>query len=193
MRKLLFGAAAVLLGSAIALTSGDAHATTFKELTSDQRVDLADLIIRGTVTEVWTERDDRGVIWTRAQVDVSSVIKGNQDADALIIDQLGGEWGGVRMSVGGAARFSQGEEGLFFIAENNGKTRFLLQSMGLGKWTIRIDPHSGREIVQQFMAPLNEDYDHRFIPAPAKEDRVFLSSFEERIQTRLAQPSVEVK
>lgn len=192
MRTLLLGAAALLSG-ALVLAPGTAHATTFKELTEAERIDLADLIVRGTVTEVWSERDDRGVIWTRAQVEVDHVLKGDRDLDALVIDQLGGEWAGLRMNVGGAARFSAGEQAVFFLADQESKGRLLLQSMGLGKWTIRIDPHSGREIVQQFILPLHEDYDHRFIPTPAQEDRLFLSDFEGRIEARLAQPALEVK
>ncbi len=192
MRTLLLGAAA-LLGGALVLAPGTAHATTFKELTEAERVELADLIVRGTVTEVWTERDDRGVIWTRAQVEVDQVLKGDRNLDALVLDQLGGEWAGLRMNVGGAARFSAGEQAVFFIADQGTKGRLMLQSMGLGKWTIRIDPHSGQEIVQQFILPLHEDYDHRFIPTPAKEDRVFLADFEGRIRTHLQQPTPEVK
>jgi len=192
MRKLLFGAAVALMGAALVAAPGDAQATTFKELTEAERVDLADMIVRGTVTEVWTERDDRGVIWTRAQVEVSSVLKGDATIDALIVDQLGGEWAGLRMQVGGAARFSAGEDAVLFLANQETNGRVLLQSMGLGKWTVRIDPHSGQEIVQRFMPPMNEDYDHRFIPAPAKEDRLFFADFEDRIVSR-AQAPAEVK
>ncbi len=192
MRKLTTSLLAALVGLALWLPSGDAQATTFREMTEVERIDEADIILRGVVDEVWTERDENGKIWTRAQVRVSRVFKGDPDMEALIVDQLGGEWAGLRMEVGAATRYSQGEEVVLFLAQlRNG--RVVTQSMGLGKWTIRIEPWGGREVVQQFMVPTSEPYDHRFIPAPSKDGRVFFSDFEQRIVARVNAAPVEVK
>ena len=54
-------------------------------MSTDQLVAASELIVHGTVVEVWTERDDRGGIWTRAQVDVDEVYKGDTSLSAVVV------------------------------------------------------------------------------------------------------------
>ena len=180
------------LGGLLGLASPTADATTFRKMTQQERIDAAELIVRGTITEVWTERDDRGRIWTRAQVEVAEELKGSAPS-VLVIDQLGGRYAGLRAEISGAARFSPGEDTVMFLATIKKGTRYTLQSMGLGKYTVRIDPHTGREVVQQFFPSLDDDYDHRFIPAPRDGQQVFLSDFETTILDRVEIAPTEVK
>lgn len=191
MRHLLHGVGAAAVGLLLTATPLDANATQFLQLTPEEAIDRADLIVRGTVTEVWTERDERGRVWTRAQVEVSHSFKG-ESREALIVEQIGGTFAGVPTLVAAAAEFSAGEEVLMYLDESR-DGRLRLQRMGYGKWTVRIDPHSGSEVVQQFFAPAGQTYDHRFIPAPALSDRVFLTDFTDRIEQRIATTSLEVK
>jgi hypothetical protein len=191
MRHLLHGVGAAVVGLLLTAAPLDANATQFLQLTPEEAIDRADLIVRGTVTEVWTERDDRGRVLTRAQVEVAQSLKGDA-GEAFVVDQIGGIWAGIPTLVAGAAEFSAGEEVVMYLDRaNDGRLR--LQRMGYGKWTVRVDPHTGAEIVQQFFAPPGHAYDHRFIPAPALSDRVFLSDFTDRIEQRIATTSLEVK
>ena len=64
------------------------------ELSQDQLVDASNAIVRATVTEIWTEEDERGVVWTRAQLEVIETFKGDNRVKAYVIDQLGGRFGG---------------------------------------------------------------------------------------------------
>jgi len=57
--------------------------------------------------------------------------------------------------------------------------------MTMGKFTIRLDPYSRGEIVQQFQVPLERPYDHRFLPLPAEGQRKALGDLEARIQRRV--------
>ena len=81
-----------ILALASSLYAHDASATSMVELTRHQMVDAADYVVRGTITETWTEPDARGTIWTRAQLVVSRVYKGEPEMDAVIVDQLGGQF-----------------------------------------------------------------------------------------------------
>ena len=54
-----------------------AEATTMVPLSIDQMVDLSSTVVRGKVTNVWTEPDSTThTVWTYAQVEVEKVFKG---------------------------------------------------------------------------------------------------------------------
>ena len=155
-------------------------------LSQDQLVDASTAIVRGKITEVWTEEDERGVVWTRAQVEVEETYKGNTTTKAYIIDQLGGRFGGNVTAMDAGTRFSVGEEAIFFL-ETLGNGRTSTVGLSQGKFTTRMDPYSQEKIVVRF-APMGRlKYDHRFIPLPKAEDRVYMADFVDRIQTRVEQ------
>ena len=190
VRTLLIAALVAAVGVA---SAPDAEATSFRQMTFEQRVDMADVIVRGTVDEVWTERDDVGRIWTRAQLSVEQTYKG-EARDALIVDQLGGTYAGMRMPMDGAARFSEGEE-IVVILDKIGGDRLSPIGMVHGKFTIMLDPYTHAHIIHQFHVPLHKAYDHRFIPLPAEGNRLPLVDFEDRIERALLgepNPNAEV-
>lgn len=176
--------ATALLASASIATTPSAHATTFAPTTQEERIDAAQLIVRGVVREVWTEEDDSGMIWTRAQVDVQRVYKGKLNEQTIIVEQLGGTYAGRTVRVDGVARFDVNEDVVLLLdRRKNGNLRTV--GMTMGKFTIRLDPYSRREIVQQVQVPLERPYDHRFIPLPAEGQRFMLSDLEAKIQRRV--------
>jgi hypothetical protein len=176
---------AALLATCFAGAGTVANATTMVQLSTPQMVDAATSIVRGTITEVWTEEDDKGIVWTRAQLEVSKTYKGDSTKNAYIIDQMGGQFGGNISSVLSAARFSAGEEGVFFL-EHLGSGRTTTVGLSQGKFTLRLDPYSAQTIVQRFVPPIEQAYDHRFIPLPTEAKRVFLIDLEETIENRVA-------
>lgn len=180
MRIALGASAALLLGM-----SNTASATTLIELSNAQLIDASDTIVRGTVTEVWTEHDDQtGYVWTHAQIEVSRVYKGDTTMDLVIIEQPGGSWANRTTTVSGVARFSVGEDGIFFIEQR--AERAMPVGMFQGKFNIQMDPYSQDWIVNRFPLPLGRDFDHRFIPLPAEADRVSLTDFEDQIADGVA-------
>lgn len=181
MKKFLF-VATMTAGLAFSTAS---PATTMVKLTTDQMVDASDTVVRGTITEVWTEEDAKGIVWTRAQLEVSEVYKGNNVKSAYVIDQMGGRFGGNTTTVAGRAQFSPGEEGVFFL-EQFRSGRITTVGLSQGKFTLRLDPYSRELIVQRYASGSATGYDHRFIPLPTEENRVFLVDLVDSIEKRVA-------
>ncbi|MBW1881322.1 MAG: hypothetical protein JRI25_25300 [Deltaproteobacteria bacterium] len=181
MRHTLSG---FLLAIAIALAPANARATSLAPLSEAQLTDAATYIVQGTVTSVWSEVDDRGYIWTRAAVDVSRVYKGPDDPDFLVVEAMGGEIGERRMSVPSSARFSEGERTLMFLAEIDHGRKLTPVGMFLGKYTVRRAPGEVRDHVIRYNRT-TEQFDHRFLPHPPLEQRVYLDDLLEQVESRL--------
>ena len=162
-----------------------AEATTMVPLTIEQLVDSSDNVVKGVVTEVWTEPDSKtGMIWTHAQIEVQTVLKGDTDVDVLVLEQPGGVWGTKDAIVEGVARFSVGESGYFFVEELD-SGRSVPVGMFQGKFNVLMDPYSRKEITTRFALHPKMNFDHRFIPLPEKSKRVTVDSFERRIKQRV--------
>lgn len=174
-----YASALVLLAGLV----GSADATTMVKLSTEQMTDASDLVVRGTVVEVWTEPDARGRVWTRAQIEVEEILKGDDTTAAVVVDQPGGVWGGVTTDVAGVARFDVGEEAVFFL-EELGSGRVSPIGMFQGKYTVSLDPATREELVQRVVLPISAPYDHRFLPAPT--ERLTLDALEASVRDRVA-------
>jgi len=177
-------AVAISLGGIALAPSTTAHATTLAPLSVEQLTDASDFIVRGTVTEVWTEVDDRGRIWTRARVDVSETLKGPNTPDELILDSLGGTFGSQTMHIEAQAVFSVHEELLAFASLNE-HGRYVPVGKFLGKYSIRRAPDTDRQYARTWHPKAGLTFDARFLPHPSEEHRVYLDNLLEQVQTRL--------
>lgn len=168
----------------LGLAAAPANATSMARLTTNQLVDASESIVRGNVVEVWTELDEKGSVWTRAQVEVSEVLKGDPDLQVVIVDQRGGTYGGLTVDMGGAARFSVGEDALLFLETlSNGHT--VPVGMVQGKYTIQMEPHLRALTVQRFAVPFGTPFDARFLPPVPDDQRVTLASLEQQVRDRV--------
>ena len=159
-----------------------AEATTMVPLSMDQMVDLSSTVVRGKVTNVWTEPDSTThTVWTYAQVEVEKVFKGDTTTDILVVEQPGGTWGTTDTLVESVARFSVGEEGYFFV-EELASGRSVTAGMYQGKYNVIFDPYSRQELAVRFSVDPRRDFDHRFIPLPPKKNRVSTEDFEQTIE-----------
>ena len=179
-RGLKIGVAALWLGVAATAQA----ATT--PLTVEQLTDASDYVVLATVEQFWVERDARGNGWTRVEIEVEAVLKGPADLDALRLDVAGGLIGGQGSLVLDSPRFDEGEPVLVF-AERLESGLLVLTGAFQGKYTVRLDPDSGREMLVQFNPPPEQRYDHRFIPHPAPADRILLDDMQRRIEARVRQ------
>jgi hypothetical protein len=151
-----------------------------------QLTDASDFVVRGTVSQMWVDTDERGYHWTRVQLEVDAVFKGPVETDALQLDVMGGFLGTEGTISHESPRFDVGEPVLVFAEQLESG---LLVPTGLeqGKLTIRVDPDSGREMLVQFNPEPHLAYDHRFIPHPDPAARVFLSDVVGLVETRVEQ------
>ena len=174
-----------MLSTFLMLSLQSAQATTMVPLSIEQIVDISNIVVKGTVTEVWTEPDPKtNSIWTFAQVEVQEVLKGHNQTRVVIIEQPGGEFGERKTTVEGVARFSVGEEGYFFVEELD-SGRMISTGMFQGKFNIILDPYSRQELAIRFPVHPNRTFDHRFIPLPPEKERIAVDAFEQRIDTQI--------
>ena len=140
-----------------------ARADTLTELSVEQMTDASDLIVRGTVTQVFPEMDERGNVWTRAQVEISEVLKGESETRAVMVDQVGGVYGNKYSVVRLASRFSVGEEAIFFLEHlRSGRTSVV--GWYQGKFTVRVDPDSTEEMLVRFTISQDRPYHCQNVP-----------------------------
>lgn len=178
--------AALALVVAVSGLPSVAHATTFAPMTTEMLVDASTYIVRGTVEKVWTEQDERGLIWTRAQVTVSKVMKGPDEPTSVIVDSLGGEFQGQGLLIAGAAKFSVGEEAVFFLAQGGSKrARLVPVAKYMGVHIIRRAPGEREPYTLTYQSPPKEAFDARFLPHLAPERRVYLGDLIQSIDARL--------
>lgn len=176
---------ALSLVLATGFVQGTARATTLSPLTVEQLTDASTWIVEGTVLSVWAEVDENGQIWTRARVRVDTVHKGVRLPDTVVVDTLGGTLGQVHAPMEAAPRFSPDEPVLLFLSEIDHGRRLTTVDMMLGKYTIRRPAGERRLIAQQFDVPEELPYDHRFLPYPAPDRRIYLDDLLGRIEGRL--------
>lgn len=172
-------------GMAAAL-SPIAGATTIAQLSVEQMTDASDLVVRGTVESLDVEYDVHGHIITVAEIQVTEAVKGSVDVgDVLRVESPGGALDGYMMDVPSAARYSVGEDTFLFLSEHSDGVSYGTVGMEIGKYSVRPDPVTGSPLVVQFSVPYTRVYDARFIPFPAKELRVSLSTLESRVRARV--------
>jgi len=165
-------------------TLQQAYATTMVPLSLNQLVDASDEVVKGQVTEVWTEPDPKtGMVWTFAQIEVSKTLKGDP-GPVVIIEQPGGKWGSKEARIEGVARFSVGEQGYFFV-EHLASGHNVSVGMSQGKYNIIMDPYQRQEIAVRFPVHIQRTFDHRFIPLPVKKLRTTTAEFELSITNRV--------
>jgi hypothetical protein len=178
---------AASLGLALIVTTASidvAHATSFAELTVEDMTDASSSIIQGSVLEVWTELGEGGRVWTRARVRVDQQLKGVGLPDEIVVDTLGGTVGDLTMTVHGSPRFSKGEQLFLFLDRNDGG-RFMVVSKYLGKFTLRRASGEKRLHAMTWQSNNAIPFDHRFLPHPKIDNRVYFDDLVDRVQERL--------
>ncbi len=154
-------------------------------LSVGQLTAASDYVVRGVVAALWVEEDARGVHWTHAQVEVRSVYKGPRDLDALEVTWMGGMLGAEGTFVAEAPVFDEQEEILLF-AERLPAGIVSPTGLDQGKYTIRIDPDTGREIAVRWKPPTSMPFDHRFVPTPPRGARLPLTDLEATVRQEVA-------
>lgn len=182
-RILRGGTAAVALFTATAVAPLTAEATSFAPLTIEQFTDASTWIVEGEVQRVWTDIDDRGLVWTHSEVTLSTVHKGPSVPVSLVVDSLGGRVGDYVTHVPGQAVFSQGESVFLFLDDTGDHVVPVAKFQG--KFTLRRATGETRQHAMTWHPNPSERFDHRFLPHPEAEHRLYLDDLRERVQQRL--------
>ena len=104
-----------VLGTAALVFAVPALGAVVVAATVEEMAQASHVVVRGRVGQVqvaWDEGQNR--IWTRAEIQVLESLKGNA-TPIILVRQPGGEVGNIGQRVEGVARFTQGEEALFFL------------------------------------------------------------------------------
>lgn len=127
------------LALAIALSVGSlmpstALATSQVLLSQTEHASESAAVVRGTIGDqkvVLHPQYKRPV--TQTEVRVSEVLYGSAPM-TVIVEQIGGEWGGETLYVAGDAKLHKGEDVVLFLMERNG--HWLLTAMEQSKYTV---------------------------------------------------------
>lgn len=165
-----------------------AAATTLAALSHDQMVDASDAIVEGTVLSVTPWKDETGRVWTRAQLRVDRVLKGDvKVGDLLPLEAPGGvAEDGAITAVHLAPRYDEEERVLVYLNLKRFGTVYGTVGLMMGKFTIRQNPADGSDMVVRFTLPADRPYDARFVPHPPAAERQSLASYESAVRARVA-------
>ena len=148
-RVVYSGFSLLLLVTYCLLRSTCAQATTFQtlSLSLERLTREADLIVRGHVIEIKSEQAvDRQSIATAIKLSVDEQWKGRKVA-AVTLRQPGGTVGEITQGVSGLPHFSLAEDVIVFLEKQEDGS---LATVGgsQGKFVVKTDPHSGKEIIE---------------------------------------------
>jgi hypothetical protein len=141
------GFLALLAGAILTAISPKAVHGQSEELTTEELVRRADVVVVGKVTEVRSEWSrDRSRIYSKVTVLVDEHIKGDASQQLVVIATLGGEIDGIGEVYSHTARFKADERVIVFAAaDQQGELRVV--GGDEGKMTLAKDEVTGLQMV----------------------------------------------
>lgn len=133
----------------------------------------------------WNDRHTK--ILTEVSVRISQTLKGAPSQDLKLV-QLGGEVDGMRYNVPGCPVFSRGEQALLFVwRDATGRPQ--VNALAQGKFEVRRDPATGRQVVQRSLPglALGDVRSLRAVPTGERAPSIPLDDMVREIQSVLAE------
>jgi len=184
----------VLLISAMITLVAATQATTVIPPTFEQLVDQADTIFQGTVTSVrsvWSGEGAQRHIESYVTFQIEDSLKGTP-GQAYTIQILGGTVDDETMEVTDSPKFVVGDRDILFV-EHNGEQFVPLVGINHGRFHIKQNPETGREIITN-----GEDAPVRDVKKFGREEESVTSAeaispaeFKSTIKQRLATRSTQ--
>jgi hypothetical protein len=147
-------------------------------LSIPQLTDKAQLVLHGNVTSRSVQRDPQGRIYTRVELAVSGVWKGEQTLKSFVVVQSGGVLGEESVTVDGQEDFTIGEEVVLFLVLNQ-RGEGLVIGLAQGKFKVARDSNGEKTVHNRFhgLAPGREknasgNEDRERLPLAALKARV---------------------
>jgi hypothetical protein len=108
----------------------------------------AQLVLQGSVTSKTVQRDAEGRIYTRIELQIADVWKGQPKAKTFMLVQSGGVLGQEIATVDGQEEFSIGEEVVVFLVLNQ-RNEGVVIGLSQGKFKVRKEL-GGEKVAQNF-------------------------------------------
>jgi hypothetical protein len=107
----------------------------------------AQLVLRGSVLTKSVQRDEAGRIYTRVELAITEVWKGNLSTNRFTVVHGGGVLGEQRARVSGQVEFSVGEEVVAFLVRNS-RGEGVCLGLAQGKFEVWRDAVSGEKFAR---------------------------------------------
>jgi len=132
MRSWFKAVAGALVVAAVSGVTAMADATTALFLSREDLVRISDIVVRVKVGKAISgESDDKTVLVTRTDIEVTQFLKGTSDRN-LTIEQFGGKINGKTQRVLGDAKLVPGEDAIVFLKRGEkGKNYFSVLSQSV--------------------------------------------------------------
>jgi hypothetical protein len=118
------------------------HAVTMVPLSIEDLSAKSQLIVHGTVVSKSCQRDPAGRIYTKVDLRVSEVWKGDWTRDQLCVVHGGGILGEERVEVSGQVEYQMGEQVVAFLVFNQ-RGEGVTLGLAQGKFHVWKDPANG--------------------------------------------------
>jgi hypothetical protein len=138
-----------ILTTALLLFACITQAVQMVPLSIQQLTDRANLILHGRVAAATVQRDPQGRIYTRIELNVTEVWKGDSALKSFVIVQAGGVLGDEAVTVDGQEKFAIGEEVVLFLVLN-ARGEGVVVGLAQGKFKVTTDARGEKSAHNRF-------------------------------------------
>lgn len=156
------------------IISSTALAVRMVPLSVAQLTTKAQLVLQGSVTSKTVQRDAEGRIYTRIELRVADVWKGQPGGKTFTIVQSGGTLGEEIATVDGQEEFSIGEELVLFLVLNQ-RNEGVVIGLSQGKFKVRKESDGEKVAHNLFHGTASE-------ATKTKSSRLSLAGLKQRVQ-----------
>jgi hypothetical protein len=125
---------------ALFLIAPQALATSFFIRPFSEFTKTTEVIVRGITTDIHAEsgsnENGEKTIYTYANLSLKDVIKGNLSGSSIRIRKAGGTVDDVTLEIPSSVEFKEGEEGVFFLGDEQADHSYEVIGMELGKFNL---------------------------------------------------------
>jgi len=166
---------------ASALASCAAWGLQWRPLAVEELTEHADVVVQARVTDRQCQRDEAGRIFTRVQLTVIEVWKGNLAGTDLAVVHSGGTWAGETAALEGQVEYPPGQEVVAFLARNP-KGMYVTVGLAQGKFQVIRTEKASQPLVRNPFHGLGVEPD-LLSQVRAGPEALALSELKRRVQT----------
>ena len=138
------------------------HATSFFIRPISEFTKSTSVIIRGVTSDIHSENtvnpNGEKTIYTFATLSIKEVIKGNISGSSVRIRKAGGTIDGVTLEIPSSVEFKEGEDGVFFLSEEQSDHSYEVTGMELGKFNLA--NQDGKEVLKGGLFAYSKPHAH---------------------------------